>query len=225
QEQLVASETMVAIGEMTSVVAHGIRNPLASIRSTAELALDEQTLSKEPAEDIVAEADRLEAWVRELLAYSRPASDKWVPLEINRVMKAVLKGFERDLEKHGIQHVLNLEEPPPMINAEESFLRHVIANIFSNAIEAMPNGGLLTITIRTNAKREHIEIIIEDTGIGISNEQIKKMFKPFFTTKPKGLGVGLSLAKRIIERHGGTIQVASKKNKGTTVTMTIPVSR
>ncbi len=223
QERLVGSETLAAVGELASTVAHGIRNPLSSIRSSAEVALEKNQLPfyREASSDIMVEIDRLENWIRELLTYSRPVSAAPVPVRIDEVIRTTLESFDRDIKKHNIKVDLDLR-PVPVVSTDETLLRHVVMSLITNALEAMPSGGLLVVSAQEIPEREVIEVRIKDTGVGIPPEKMDKVFRPFYTTKPTGLGMGLPLAKRIIERQGGTITLASQERVGTTVSLRIP---
>ncbi|TAK07415.1 MAG: two-component sensor histidine kinase [Candidatus Manganitrophaceae bacterium] len=225
QEQLVESETMAAIGEMASAVAHGIRNPLASIRSSAEVALEEAPPFRATAEEIIHETDRIEDWIRELLAYSKPPSGTPAPIRMNELIQSTLDSLDREMKKKNVKSTLALDASSPLVHADEALLRHVLISLIANALDAMPQGGELVVTSRAEKEVGRVEISIGDTGTGIPKEQITKVFKPFYTTKPKGMGVGLSLAKRIIERHGGTLRLESEPGAGTTVFLHIPLAR
>ncbi len=224
QEQLVESETMAAIGEMASAVAHGIRNPLASIRSSAEIALEETPSSRATAEEIIHETDRIEDWIRELLAYSRPPSGTPAPVGIHDLIRSTLDSLDREIKRKDLKLTVALEASSPLVHADEGSLRHVLISLISNALDATSLGGELTVASRSGKNDGQIEILIRDTGHGIPIGQMDKVFKPFYTTKPKGMGIGLSLAKRIIERHKGTLRLESKEGIGTTVFIHIPVT-
>ncbi len=227
QGQLIESETMVAIGEMSSAVAHGIRNPLATIRSSAELSLEGEPspLFRNAAQDIIVEVDRLSGWIKELLAYAKVSGETLSLIQMNNLLRSALGGFELRLNKCEVKVHFDLEEPMPKIKADEISMRHIFISLISNAIEAMPQGGELLISNHF-IKNENLLIIkIKDTGKGIPKNQIDKVFKPFYTTKRAGVGVGLSLVRRIIGRYNGTIQLDSQENQGTTVSIRIPISK
>ena len=220
QQRLVDIETLAAVGEMASAVAHGIRNPLASIRSSAELALDGGSgPPRESAQDIIAEVDRVENWVRELLNYSRPVSGRLETVELNPIIQTSLENFTRELDKRGIVVSTQLAATLPRVRGHSSLFGQVFNNLIANALDAMPWHGRLTVASRLAADRKHVTISISDTGKGIEPGDLDKVMKPFYTTKAKGMGVGLPLTKRIIERHGGTLAISSSAGVGTTVTL------
>ncbi|MEK7871244.1 MAG: ATP-binding protein, partial [Nitrospirota bacterium] len=205
--------------------AHSIRNPLASIRSSAEVTLGEvaSPFFRRTAEDIIAQVDRVEKWVRELLTSSQPLGNTQTPVQINELIRENLRNVEKEIDKQGIKLVIELREPLPLLQADAALLSQMLNSLISNALEAMPNGGTLTVDSKSPEDRSRIEIRIIDTGFGIPEDQIEKMFKPFFTLKQKGLGMGLYLAKRIVERHGGTIDLSSVEGQGTTILLKLPV--
>lgn len=228
QARLVESERLAAVGELGSAVAHGIRNPLTAIRSSAELALEgDPDLARESARDIMAEVDRLEQWVRELLSYSRPVAGAPSTLEIVPLLKRCAGEFGREMEKQGIACRLDLQPGLPPIRGDAVLLAQVLNSLIANAMEAMQGGredagARIAISASPLEAGRRVEVTIADNGAGMSKNQLELAFKPFFTTKTKGLGVGLPLAKRIIERFGGTITLASAPGKGTTVRLQFP---
>jgi two-component system, NtrC family, sensor histidine kinase HydH len=225
QERLVRAETFAAVGEMASAVAHGIRNPLSSIRSSAELALlGEPGPFREPAKEIIAAADRLERWVRNLLSYSRPFSASLERIDLNPILRESLGNYARDMEKRGITGVLDLQEPLPSVVGDVALLGQVVNSLLANALEAMTGSGRVTLASRVTADRKFARVTIDDTGPGIEPSDLEQVFKPFYTTKPRGLGVGLPLAKRIVERFGGAIGIESKRGVGTCVSLRFPLS-
>lgn len=220
QDRLVESETLAVVGEMGGAVAHGIRNPLASIRSSAELALEgDEALARESASDIVAEVDRLERWVRELLSYSRPVGGKTEKVEIQTLVAESMGNFAREMEKRMIEGRSELEASLPPVEGDRMLFAQVLNSVIANAMEATPASGAISVRASVSADRRHVEVIVRDTGTGIAPHDLAKVFKPFYTTKAKGLGVGLPLVKRIVERFGGSILVASEAGKGTTVSL------
>src|SRR5262245_4736370 len=221
RERLVEAETLTAMGEMAAAIAHGIRNPLASIRSAAELAREEDRAGAEEClQDIVTEADRLSGWVRELLAASRGSGVTVEQVDLNHLIRESLDGAAGNLRRQGIEVTLQ-EGSLPSIRGSRASLAHVFSSIITNAIEAMPQGGRLRVESRTTDKGS-IEIAVEDTGIGMPPRVARRAFRPLFTTKPNGVGLGLSLARRIVERHAGRIALDSSAGHGTRVVLTLP---
>lgn len=222
RERLIEAETLTAMGEMAAAIAHGIRNPLASIRSAAELAREEKgSGADECLKDIIASTDRLGGWVRELLAASRGSGVAVEQFDFNSLIHESLDGSAGDLRRNGIE--LSLQEAMlPLIRGSRAPLAHAFRSIVTNAIEAMPQGGRLRVETRTTEKGA-IEIAVEDTGPGMPARVVRRAFRPLFTTKPNGVGLGLSLARRIIERNGGRIDLDSEAGRGTRVVVTLPI--
>jgi two-component system, NtrC family, sensor histidine kinase HydH len=225
-EQLVASETLATVGEMASAIAHNIRNPLASIRSSAEIACDADEVHhiRQHAEDIMAEVDRLEHWLRELLTYARPLPHTPLPVSLSDVLQQTVQYFDKELARQKVQLLLELAEPLPPIQADASLLPQALHSLIANALDAMPHGGTLTLRGQPLQDWHWVQLQISDTGNGIAKDHIARVFRPFFTTKHKGMGVGLGLAKRIVERHGGTIALSSTVGQGTTVSLRFPTA-
>lgn len=226
QGQLIANEAMVAVGEMASAVAHGIRNPLASIRTSAELCVDDAVgAAKEPMQDIVDEVDRLEQWVRNLLTYAGQGHAKLEPVDLNLVLRSAADGYARELSRLNIQTAFAIAKNVPLIRSDSGLTLQMVNSLIANAIEAMPNGGTLTLQSRLSTDKRNVELQIADTGIGIAPDQLQKIFQPFSTSKRKGLGLGLSLVKRTMERIGGAIAIESLQGRGTQATLKFSIEK
>jgi two-component system, NtrC family, sensor histidine kinase HydH len=223
QRQLVANEAMVAVGEMASAVAHGIRNPLASIRTSAELMADvESGEIRDQSRDIVSEVDRLEQWVRSLLTYAGQGRAKLESIDLNGLAIAAVEGYQREFSRLKIATRFELANNLPRIIGNPGLLTQMLNSIIANAIEAMPQGGTLSMRSRIAENKRAIELQFIDTGIGISPEQLQKIFQPLSTNKRKGLGMGLALVKRTMERIGGSIRIDSQVGRGTQATLVFP---
>lgn len=217
QQRLTEAETLCVIGEMSTAVAHGIRNPLASIRSSAELALEADPASaRKNAEDIISQVDRLGKWVREFLTFSLPVAGE------NEVMNAVvlaetcLLNFSTQLQANNIAYEFERPtEDVPLIVGNRLLANQALASVISNAIEAMPTGGLLRLQLQVSTAGNCVDILVNDTGIGMSPTQIHMAFKPFYTTKRNGVGLGMAQVKRIMERFGGLVSLHSREGDGT----------
>ncbi len=223
QERLIESETLAAVGEVGSAVAHGIRNPLAAIRSSAELALEtDDTAAREAAGDIIAEVDRLGSWVRDLLSYSRPESPGWTRTSTLQPSSGTAWGASTGKRPAGSRPSSQLQPELPAVRGDPLLLGQVIGSLLANAYEALPSGG--RVTVRAQRADANVVLEVSDDGPGMNEQQIDRVFRPFYTTKPKGLGVGLPLAKRIVERFGGAIEVRSSPGHGTTVALRLPAT-
>lgn len=225
QERLVESETLSVVGEMATVIAHGIRNPLASIRSSAELCLNESDPTvREAAKDITQEADRLEKWVRELLTYSQSVSDQIENVKISDVINQSVEQFKREMKRRNVSLYLSLPPSLPMVRGSTALLSEVFSNVFANALDAMPQGGELALSGGVNINQQSVLIHVSDTGVGMEPAQLQRVFAPFYTTKIKGVGLGLALVKRILQRLGGDIDLTSTPGKGTTVNLRLALA-
>lgn len=226
QIQLVQAETFSAVGQLAGVVAHGLRNPLASIRSSAELALaapaDEV---QETSHDIIAEVDRLERMVRQLLYYSQAPSVELEDVQVERLLRDTAGHFTRDFERRNV--IVSVDTPPdlPPVVADAALLEHVLNSLLANALDAMGRGGRLTLSAARNENTRMVDVAIADTGKGMPAAQMASMFTPFRTTKTTGLGIGLALAERIVRRFGGTLRIESVEGHGTTVHLQLRSNR
>lgn len=217
QKQLITNETLVALGEMSSAVAHSLRNPLASIRSSAELA---QEIETGPAQknitDIISQVDRMSKWVRELLLSLRPLNDEANAIDLVATVRDSIQAFEQQIGRARVR--VNFESGQvPLVLSQEVLLSQILNSLIANALEAMSTGGDLNIGVEKDANG--LCLTIADTGNGMSAQQQRMAFKPFFTTKQGGLGVGLMLVKRIMERFGGSVALTSREQQGTCVSL------
>jgi signal transduction histidine kinase len=182
--------------------------------------------AEEPLSDIIAEADRLEKWVRDLLLYARgscaPDHARLEKVNINEVLQDNLRGFVTEMEQHHVRLIVGVQEPLPPGNCNAAALTQVFTSIVANALEAMSSEGELKVTTRLDASGRNVVVKFNDSGAGLPPEVAKKVFQPYFSTKQGGLGLGLALARRIIMRCGGSIEFASVKGQGTTVSISIP---
>lgn len=219
-ERLLESEKMAVIVEMASAVAHSIRNPLASIRTSAELQLGgANPETTEALQDIISEVDRVEGLVRDLLTYSRPVGDGSTVAEVRDVVMKTLEGFSRELDRQRVKLRLQVADDLPPVRGDSALLVQVGNSLVSNALESMREEGQLTISAHPTADGQFVDLNIQDTGEGIEPERLNQVFKPFFTTKARGLGVGLTLARKIVERFGGEITLVSQPGEGTMATV------
>ena len=220
ERQLVEKETFAVVGEMSSVVAHGIRNPLAAIRSSAELILESPGHSAtDAALDIVAQSDRLGSWVRELLSYTRPTDETPQPVALEPLVRTCLKEFSRECERRHIGASAHLPDHLPDVQGDSLAVGQVLRSVLANALEAVSEGGRIVVRATSDLNKGSVTLTVEDNGPGITPEQSERIGKPFFTTKPHGMGLGLALARRVIERAGGSFRIDSEPGRGTVVSI------
>ncbi|MCG8295160.1 sensor histidine kinase [Pseudomonas entomophila] len=218
QKRLIGNETFVALGEVSSAVAHSLRNPLASIRSSAELA---QAFDEGPAQrhvnDIISQVDRMSQWVRELLQSLRPLNDEAVPVNLGQVLQESFQVFATPLSRGRVR--VHLPELPGVrVLGQPALLAQIFNSLIANALESMGEGGDLRVEV-IRRDRRNLTLRLSDTGKGMSEQQQRMAFRPFFSTKQGGLGVGLMLVKRIMERFGGSVRLSSYPGSGTRVSL------
>jgi two-component system, NtrC family, sensor histidine kinase HydH len=224
EARTVETERLAVVGEMASAVAHGLRNPLASIRSCAELTLDDDIpdSSRETLTDITDQVDRLEGWIRSFLIRSRhdPGSLS-EQAQIDQVIARCIDGFQPQLTRRAISVAVTPGHGSPMVLGRPAELEQVLNSIISNGIEAMEDGGVLGV-MWTNGADGKVEVRVTDTGPGVPADMMQKVFEPFQTGKAAGLGVGLALGRRIAERMGGSLDLANGALHGAVVTLRLP---
>ncbi len=222
QQQLISNETFVALGEMSSAVAHSLRNPLATIRSSAELA---QEVASPGAQrnigDIISQVDRMSRWVRELLVSLRPMNDDEA-VDLVLAVEDTLGAFDALIRRNGVEVRFSPQNCLPVVS-QKVLLTQILNSLFANALEAMPKGGVLSIEFES-PQPDSVRMTLSDTGKGMSASQQQLVFKPFFTTKQGGLGVGLALVKRIMERFQGSVVLTSREQEGTRVSLNFKVA-
>ncbi len=222
--EMARREALARLGEMGAMLAHEIRNPLAGIKGYAQL-IDKKPLDERNsgfARRIVAEARRMETLVSDLLAYARSARESTSAVNLNEIISHAADLLQHEPDTLHIKITAHCPEALQIAGNSDS-LGQVILNLGKNAIQAMPDGGDLRITAAGSGNSVKIEV--SDTGIGISRENVQMIFEPFFTTKAKGTGLGLALCRKIVEEHGGSIEVHSAVGEGTVVSMAFPMRR
>jgi signal transduction histidine kinase len=223
---LVQSEKLASIGEMAAAVAHGLRNPLASLRASAQLALrhPDSPAAREHLAAIIQEVDRLDRRITHLLAFSRPAPFHPIPERVPQLVQEILPAFAERLRAQGVTLDQDFSTSLPEVRVDPMKLEQVLVEIVSNALDAMPSGGRLTITGRMEQSGETAGLVVavRDTGGGIPEQVLPSVFEPFFTTRPEGTGLGLATARRFVEQHGGRLNLTSRVGEGTTVTIWLP---
>jgi two-component system NtrC family sensor kinase len=230
-EQLLQSQKLASIGELSAGIAHEINNPLAIIRQEAEwvLHLCKQDAPPDLAEvnncltEIVQQVDRGRGITENLLNFARKRQPVVQAVELNRLIEDMVRLVAKEAQHNNVEVKRELFPDLPLINSDAPLLRQVILNLLNNAVQAIGKNGTVTVITRV-ADGDQVVVHINDDGCGIAKENLTQIFDPFFTTKPqgKGTGLGLSICHGIIERLGGKIAVASEVGKGTSFTLTLP---
>ncbi len=222
--EIAQKESLAQLGEMGAMLAHEIRNPLAGIKGYA------QVIGKKPqdernsgfADRIVVEAHRLEILVNDLLAYAK--SDRASMDTVDLAELIIHTGALLRYEAEPLHIKIVCESPKNMfVVGRRDRLGQILINLGKNAIQAMPDGGTINITAEVVGKQAIIRV--NDSGLGISQEDLPSIFEPFFTTKARGTGLGLALCRKVVEEHGGQITVDSLVGQGTSVSITIPIRK
>jgi len=230
EERLRKAEQQAGLGQFSLSIAHEIRNPLNFI----SLSIDHIQKKYEPQEEggkepfdslirnIKSEIQRVSRFAESFLEFSRPLELNLQKTDMVKLIEDVLELVKAKAEKDKISIITELGALPE-IDLDPGFIKTCLYNIILNAFHAMPDGG--KVTIRTGRMDDKLSIVIEDTGVGISSEKIAKIFDPFFTTKQDGIGIGLSLTKRVVEEHKGRIEFKSIEGKGSAVTISLPFDK
>jgi two-component system, NtrC family, sensor histidine kinase PilS len=216
ERQMRQKEQMAAIGAMSAGIAHEIRNPLASIAGSFNLLQSDMVLSddqRQLVEIITRETERLNRTITEFLSYARPPSPKTQSIDLSELVSETMQLMRNSPELKPF-HRIETWLRPAHANVDQSMMRQVFYNLASNAFKAMPEGGTLTIAVESN--NGNVKIRFEDTGIGLGDDDIKRLFVPFNSSFKNGTGLGLPIVYQIITAHNGTIAVKSRKGVGTT---------
>jgi two-component system sensor histidine kinase PilS (NtrC family) len=230
KESLEKSRRLAFIGEMAAGLAHEIRNPLASISGSIQMLRQDATRNETNArlmQIILRGKDQLESFLKDFLLMARPAPGIREMLDIRETIREVIESLRCVADWHeGLDVSMALADEPLNIKANKMEIRQVIWNLILNAVQAMPEGGMLKVAANParNGERDGVEINIGDSGFGMEEQDLKKIFDPFYTTRDTGTGLGLAVVNRIIAVYDGKIHVQSEPGKGTLFTLWIPVN-
>jgi signal transduction histidine kinase len=228
QEEIVKKEQLAAVGELSAVIAHEVRNPLAIIKNAVG-GLRRSELPPDDAETLLRildeETDRLNRLVNDLLAYAKPISPEAGSVDLRTLVAHAVElaaGGNRDISHIEIE--LALDQPTDPVEGDEALLRHALINIVDNALQAMPTGGTLAITCRNTQieGRAAVAVDFQDTGEGMDTLVRSKARDPFFTTRQTGTGLGLAIVDRVARVHGGVVEIESRHGMGTKVSFIVP---
>jgi two-component system sensor histidine kinase HydH len=225
KKEIARSQHLASLGSLAAGVAHEIRNPLSSIKGFAtyfrERYRDNPEYEK-TAGIMIQEVDRLNRVISQLLDYARPMTMHWQKTPIQTIIRHALRMIETQSREKGITLQADLPADIPAASIDTDRMKQVFLNLYLNALGAMEDGGLLSVAL-AELPGERIRIEIRDTGVGIAPQDLGRIFDPYFTTKPSGAGLGLAIVQKIVDAHGGEIQVESTPGQGTTVTILLPV--
>ena len=228
EAQLARTSRMAAVGTLTAGIAHELNNPLNNVSLNAEALMESfesysDQQKRKMLEDIVHQVERASGTVRNLLDFTRVERPVFVPVSMIEIVRAACRLVGNEAELNGVEFLLDMPEDLPRIEGNPRDLQQVLLNLLLNAIQAMPNGG--TLTVRGRFVDQSVEVEVADTGVGIPQEHLGSIFDPFFTTKELGAGTGLGLfvSYGTIEKHQGRIEVQSTEGRGSTFTVILPV--
>ncbi|USK33132.1 PAS domain-containing protein [Bacillus sp. F19] len=220
EDMLRKAEKLSMVGELAAGIAHEIRNPMTAIKGFVQL-LDESYDGMKYADTILAEIERINFIVSEFMVFAKPHATYFSKCSLPEIVNSVIKLLEPEALLKNVVISLSVPSDEVSIFGESNQLKQVFLNMLKNAIESMSAGGNIYVSIEKDSKQ--IKVSIQDTGIGLSDEEIQKLGIPFYTTKSNGNGLGLMVSYKIVQNHGGQIEVTSAVNKGTCFTLLFPV--
>jgi two-component system sensor histidine kinase HydH len=228
QERVTRSERLAALGSLAAGVAHEIRNPLSSIKGFAQFFLKKNppgSTDHKYSEVMIQEVERLDRVISNLLDYANPKVPAQEQTSLADIIHRSIALITDDATSKKVDMTVEIEENIPPVKVDKDQITQVLLNIALNGLDAMKQGGKLAIRSFMDVERKCVIIEIEDTGHGIPEEELSRIFDPFYTTKKTGTGLGLAIAHRIVENHGGTLSVKSTGTSGTTFRITVPAHR
>ena len=218
-------DRLVALGKMAAGVAHEVRNPLSSIKGFATLLgekFSKDSDEHKAADLLVNEVERLNRSITELLNYSRPLPLQLKKIDLARLVDESVQLMQGDAGALGVDLTVRIDEAIPPVLVDEDRIKQVLLNLYLNAFQAMENGGELNVSVKKHDSEKGVVVTVVDTGSGIDGDLLKRVTDPYFTTKPDGTGLGLALAYKIVDEHGGSLQFFSTPGEGTAVEMFLP---
>jgi two-component system NtrC family sensor kinase len=232
QSRLIVAEKMAAMGELSAMVAHEINNPLSGILSYAKLSsrfLNQEKLDSEIVESVKKnltfisnETKRCGNIVKNLLIFARRTSGDYKEEHLNKIIEDSIQVIDHSAKMKALSLVTELEGENDLLQCDAGGIQQIFVALIINSIDATSPGGKITVKTEYMKEKDQIRIIVMDNGKGIPEDAIPHIFEPFFSTKEKSTGLGLSVVYGVVEQHNGTIDVASKVNQGTTFTITLP---
>ena len=228
EERLRQADRLAALGTVSAGLAHEIKNPLSAIKTFVQLLpkkFQNATFMEKFNITVPREIDRINQLVEDLLELTRSRKRPWTALNVNPLLLQITELHGEEMKKKEITFENRLDQTLPSIQGDPESLYRAFSNIVINSIQAMPNGGVLKVFSETDPALAMIKITFRDNGIGMDEKTAKNLFNPFFTTKDKGVGLGMALTHKIIEDHRGTIEVMSEQRRGSTFIVRLPVTK
>ncbi len=221
------SERLAALGQLSAGLAHELRNPLGTIRASAEMLARSLTAENEVAREVAGfistEVDRTNVLVTRFLEFARPLQLRIAPVDLTRVLDSAVEHLERNSPHYDVAVYKNYAPEIGQLPLDSDLMERVFYNLLLNAAQATPAGG--AITIKTRLAGDTAEIAVIDRGSGIASKDLESIFNPFFTTKPEGVGLGLAIVAKIVDEHGGKMAVESEPNKGSVFHVHLPIRK
>jgi hypothetical protein len=228
-EQMERADRLASVGEMAAGIAHEIKNPLAGIAAAITILNDdfpEGDSRREIGNEVLEQVKRLDKTVNDLLYFGKPTEPEPALVDLNVVVKKTLLFASQHRGGKRIEKVISLSDALPLVKVDPKQIQQIFLNLILNAVQAMPDGGTLTIRsdVRETGGGRHVVVTFADTGVGIPKQVQAKIFTPFFTTKAQGTGLGLAICHKLVAQHNGSLTVESEEGKGTVFTVELPVS-
>lgn len=231
EDNFLQAEKLFAMGQLATCITHEIGNPLGIMKSNMLFLNDSLAKLDDEltvySQLVIENIDRMHELLKDIAEFSRPRKEQSVFHDIRTSLSQTLHFIEKECEGHGVVIEKTFEDTLPLICCNPQRLKQVFLNLFKNSIEAMPAGGRLSVTAERVAMnqegKDSVLVKVADTGVGISEEELRRIFKPFHTTKGNGNGLGLFIVRNIVREHNGRIEVNSRKCAGTTVSLLLPV--
>jgi signal transduction histidine kinase len=220
----VRNEKLALAGLFAARVAHDIRNPLASMKINAQLlesAVRGNERNLAAIDAVLHDISTVESVIRDLIELARPGELRLVPADINAIVRTVLRHLDARMTHRKVVAVLNLPDRLPLVKVDTERFSQVLNNIIINAVEAMPNGG--TLTVATHHDGANVMIDVDDDGLGVDPAIADRIFDPFVSSKPEGVGLGLVNARAVVEGHGGRIELTPRQSRGTRARIVLSV--
>ncbi|MEO8666625.1 MAG: PAS domain S-box protein [Ignavibacteria bacterium] len=227
QKELIHNEKLAALGRFSSGVAHEIRNPLANIASLTQMVLkaDIDERNKKRLRYILTNSEIANDIIKSLLNFASPGDLNFTSINIEGILNNIIESVDARMSEKNIMIIKDIPEDLPSLRLDRLKIENAVMNFISNSIDAMPNGGTLTVRVIEDKVCKTLNLDIIDTGIGISPENMDKILEPFFTTKDEGVGLGMGLAYQAVKQHNGTFRIQSTEDKGTHIEIKLPIEK